>query len=86
MHTIRRKKSPLELAELILKHSPGASMAMIAEVISEWGDVFDDRRMGAQESIDFDSAAPSRQPQRGSLNIKLAQSVKQLDKFVVGST
>jgi hypothetical protein len=44
-------------------------MAMIAEVISEWGDVFDDRRMGAPESIDFESTAPSRQPQRGSLNI-----------------
>jgi hypothetical protein len=80
MHTIRRKKSPLELAELILKHNPSASIAMMTELISEWGDVFYDRRFGAQESIDFESAAPSRQPQRHSLNVMFAQSVKQLDR------
>jgi hypothetical protein len=33
----RRKKGPLEIAELILKHDPDASMDMIANVLSEWG-------------------------------------------------
>lgn len=72
MYTLRRKKSPLELAELILKHNPDASMAMIADVISEWGDIFDDRQLEAQESVDFEDTAPSRQGLRRNVSDKVA--------------
>jgi hypothetical protein len=34
MSKIHKKKSPLELADLILKHNPSASMELIASVIS----------------------------------------------------
>jgi hypothetical protein len=44
-----KKKSPLELANLVLKHKPGASIGMTAKVISEWGDLFDDHRFGIKE-------------------------------------
>jgi hypothetical protein len=45
-----KRKSPLELADLILEYNPGASMEMISNVISEWGGLFDDRRTGAQDA------------------------------------
>jgi hypothetical protein len=35
MHRISRKKSPIELADLILQHNASASMGMIANVICE---------------------------------------------------
>jgi hypothetical protein len=53
-----RKENPLELADVILKHKPGASVEMISEVISEWGDLFDDQKFAAPASIDVESAAP----------------------------
>jgi hypothetical protein len=61
MNNTSNKKSPLELADVIFKHNPGASMEMIADVISEWGDLFDDHRYGTHESIDIESAAPNGQ-------------------------
>jgi hypothetical protein len=56
MRKISKKESPLELANLILKHKPDASVEMMADVISEWGDLFDDQKFSAHESIDIDSA------------------------------
>lgn len=59
-HTVfihRKKKSPLELADLILQHNPDASMEMIANVISDWGGLFDDRRMGSGGGSKEDCAA-----------------------------
>jgi hypothetical protein len=52
------KENSLELVDVILKHKPGASVEMISEVISEWGDLFDDQKFTAPESIDVESAAP----------------------------
>lgn len=57
-----KKKSPLELAELILEHNPGASFAMIANVISEWGDLLDDQKYETHESNGFDSVVPHALP------------------------
>jgi hypothetical protein len=79
MSNVCKKKSPLEIADLILKHSPGASMETIANVISEWGGLFDDHRYGEGESIDFESAAPNGHSQSRSLNSGFPKSVKQLD-------
>jgi hypothetical protein len=74
-----RKKSPLELTDLILKHIPNASAETIAVVVSEWGDFFDDQRFAANGSVDFESAGPNDQPQSRSLNGEFMQSLKQLD-------
>jgi hypothetical protein len=65
MSSVRRKKGPHELAELILKLDPNASLEMIANVISDWGDLSDDRRFDAQESIDIETATPNGQRQSG---------------------
>jgi hypothetical protein len=75
---LRKKNSPLELADLILMHNAGASMEMIANVISEWGGLFDDHRYGDRESIDMEHA--TSQPQSGSPNSEFTQSLKQLDR------
>jgi hypothetical protein len=56
------KKKPHELADLILENDPGASLDQIAEVISEWGDLFDDRKFDARGSLDDKPAAPKRRP------------------------
>jgi hypothetical protein len=74
-----RKKSPLELTDLILKHIPSASAETIAGVISEWGDFFDDQRFAANGAVDFESAGPNGQPQSRSLDSEFSPSVKQLD-------
>jgi hypothetical protein len=66
---IRQKKSPLEIADLILLHKAGASMEMIANVISEWGDLSDDKKFGGHVSIDIESAAPNRQPPPSNLSL-----------------
>jgi hypothetical protein len=65
MSNIRRKKGPHELADLVLKHNPGASIEMIANVITEWGDFSDDQRFGDHEPIEFESPAPNDQGQTG---------------------
>jgi hypothetical protein len=62
MSSVRRKKGPHELTELILKHDPNASLEMIANVISDWGDLSDDHRFDSQESIDIETAALNGQP------------------------
>jgi hypothetical protein len=59
MIKMSRKGNPLELVDVILKHKPGASVAMISEVVSEWGDLFDDQKATTQKSIDVESAAPN---------------------------
>jgi hypothetical protein len=58
MSKVCRKKSPHGLVELILKHDPNASMEVISNVINEWGDIFDEQRLGDHEPIDIDSAIP----------------------------
>jgi hypothetical protein len=62
MHTIRQKKDPLELADLILKHDPDASAEQIATVISEWGNLFDDQKFQTNESIDVEGDAKGESP------------------------
>jgi hypothetical protein len=79
MHKISRKRSPLELADLILMHNAGASMEMIANVISEWGGLFDEHRYGNGESIDIERPLPHGEPQSGSLNSEFTQPLKRLD-------
>jgi hypothetical protein len=64
------KTSPHELVDLILKHNPHTSVETIADIISNWGDLFDDHQIGARESIDIETTAPNRQSQSGSLNMK----------------
>ena len=51
--------SSIELAELILEYNRDASMEMIAGVVSEWGDLFDDRQMAAQSARKMDCVAPN---------------------------
>jgi hypothetical protein len=65
MSNVRRKMSPHELADLILKIDPNASMEMIANVIIEWGDISDDQRVGDLAPIKLGSAAPNDQLQTG---------------------
>lgn len=52
MSKAHSKKKPHELADLILENDPGASLEQIAEVISEWGDLFDDQKFDAHEPTD----------------------------------
>jgi hypothetical protein len=54
-----KRQSPIELADLILEYNPGASMEMIANVISQWGDLFDDRQNEFQNARKTDCAAPN---------------------------
>jgi hypothetical protein len=62
MSKVSKRKSPLEIADLILMHNAGASMEMIGNVISEWGDSPDDHPYGDDQSVDFETAAPDGQP------------------------
>lgn len=62
MHKMTSKKNPLELADVILKHKPDASVEMISEVLSEWGDLFDDQKFAAAEANNAESAAPKLGP------------------------
>jgi hypothetical protein len=57
----RKRKSPYELASLILEHNPGASMEMIANVISEWGGLLDDDLPDERRVTDMESAAHTGQ-------------------------
>jgi hypothetical protein len=57
MSNVCSKNSPHGLADLILKHDPDASVEMIANVISEWGDIFDHQRRGDRKPSDIESAA-----------------------------
>jgi hypothetical protein len=79
MSSIHKKKSPLELADLILQHNPGASMETITNVISEWGGLFDDHRFRARDSIDMKSAGPTGQANSNRSNGAFTQSSKRLD-------
>jgi hypothetical protein len=79
MYKLGKKKSPLELADLILQHNPGASIDMIADIISEWGDLLDDRRFGAHTSIDIVRVGSNRQPQMRSMNIKFTQPLTRVN-------
>jgi poly(3-hydroxybutyrate) depolymerase len=62
MSNVQSKKTPLELADLILELNPSASMAQIADVISEWGDLFDDHKFAVHGPTDVERATPNRQP------------------------
>jgi poly(3-hydroxybutyrate) depolymerase len=62
MSNVQSKKTPLELADLVLEFNPGASMAQIADVISEWGDLFDDHKFAVHQPTEVGRAAPNRQP------------------------
>jgi len=58
MIKMTKRESQQELVDVILKHKPGASVEMISEVISEWGDLFDDRKFAAHEVVLMEAAAP----------------------------
>jgi hypothetical protein len=64
MHTVRKKKAPLELANIVLKHDPDASAEQIATVISEWGNLFDDQKFQTNESVGVKGDAKSESPHR----------------------
>jgi hypothetical protein len=64
MNSIRHKKDPIELSDLILKHDPDATSQQIAEVISEWGNLFDDQKFLPNESIGVEGDAKSESPHR----------------------
>jgi hypothetical protein len=61
MSKVRKRKSPQELASLILEHNPGASMEMIASVISEWGGLLDDDLPDERRVTDMEWPAPTGQ-------------------------
>jgi hypothetical protein len=41
-HSMGRKKTSFELADQLLQHDPGASVEMIATVLSQWRILIDD--------------------------------------------
>jgi hypothetical protein len=49
-----RRKSSQEIAELILRNDPDASMEMIGNVISEWGELLDGHVSVTPESTEPD--------------------------------
>ena len=63
MTNVSKKNSPQDLVGLILQANPGASLEMIADIISEWGDEFDDRKFGDYTPIDIDRVSPKNQRQ-----------------------
>jgi hypothetical protein len=67
MSSLRARKSPQELAELILKHDPTASHELIRNVISEWGDFWSDHRFDTQCSIDSEPVQPKEQQRSGTV-------------------
>lgn len=58
MAKISRNSRPLELAVLILKHNANASPEMLADIISEWGDLFDDQEFPVHNPLKSQDAAP----------------------------
>jgi hypothetical protein len=52
-----KTQPPIELVDLILEFNPDASMAMITKVISQWGDLFDDRQISVQNAGKTDCTA-----------------------------
>lgn len=79
MHNLSRHPSSLELADLILKHDPGISLEMIANVISEWGDLFDDHRHAGHEAINIGCAETNHPPRSHRMNSEFKPIVKPLD-------
>jgi hypothetical protein len=67
MSSIQRKKSPYELADLILKHDPGASWETISNVISEWGGLLDNDLPKDGKAMAAEHALPGRQQQSRNL-------------------
>jgi hypothetical protein len=57
MFKVDRRQPPIELADLILEFNRDASREMIANVISQWGDLFDDRQTEFQNARKTDCAA-----------------------------
>jgi hypothetical protein len=41
-HSIGRKQRSVELVNQILQHDPGASVEMVARILSQWGILFND--------------------------------------------
>jgi hypothetical protein len=58
MSAKKRPKNTDELVDLILKHDPNASVKVITDIISEWGDLFDDHRFGDMQSARDRKAEP----------------------------
>jgi hypothetical protein len=46
-HSMGRKKTSFEILDQILQHDPGASVEMIAAVLSQWSILFDDHTCAA---------------------------------------
>jgi hypothetical protein len=61
MSTVNNRRSPIELADLILEYNPGASREMMAHVISEWGGLFDDRQIAVRNAGKTDCVASNGQ-------------------------
>jgi hypothetical protein len=66
MHKISKKEGPLQLADLILKSNPDASIEMMTDIISDWGDLFDDQRFAASGPNDIQGAASNGEQQLDS--------------------
>jgi hypothetical protein len=64
---IGRRKSSQELAELILQNDPEASMEMIGDVISEWGELMDGHVSVALRATDPEHINSDNPHRRGNL-------------------
>ena len=49
-------KSAMHVVDLLHKHDPNASDEQIAEVISEWGHLLEERAEREDESADFEDS------------------------------
>jgi hypothetical protein len=67
MSKVSKRKSPLEIADLMLLQNPDASMETIKNVISEWGDLSNDHQFGHRESVEIEAAAPNSQLKSANL-------------------
>jgi hypothetical protein len=70
MSKVPKRKGPHELADLILKHDPNASLETIANIISDWGDLSDDQKFGGHVSTDIEAATANGRRRSGNMNIE----------------
>jgi hypothetical protein len=57
-----RKNGLSHLTNLVLRHSPGASIELLAAITTDWGQLYDDQRLGRQDSIDIEGGTPNGYP------------------------
>jgi hypothetical protein len=63
----RIRRRSLEIAELILQNDPDASMEMIGNVISEWGELMDGHASLAQRSTETEYLKSNNYYRKGNL-------------------